>query len=124
MTESQAGCTEMLEHEECRRFLTPAIFTILTKRLIEAKVPEGDRVYCPYPNCSALMDKSGLGVPEQVLNHFISSSLNVVAHAGYCNLMIFSVLFLALYEIAYNFSLSSSSLCIICNCKGRRCSFW
>lgn len=89
MAESQAGCPEMLEYEECRRFLTPAIFTILTKRLIEAKVPEGDRVYCPYANCSALMDKSGLVIPEQVLNPFVGSSLNVIAHAGYCDCVSF-----------------------------------
>jgi len=79
----------MLEHEECRRFLTPAIFTILTKRLIEAKVPEGDRVYCPYANCSALMDKSGLGIPEQVINHFVSSPSNLVVHVGHCNCVSF-----------------------------------
>ena len=67
--ELQAGCPEMLEYpEECKKFLTPENFNILTKRLIEARVPEGDRVYCPYANCSTLMDKSGLDLPEQVLN--------------------------------------------------------
>lgn len=69
MTESQAGCPEMLEYpEECKKYLTQEIFSILTKRLVEARVPEGDRVYCPYANCSTLMDKSGLKLPEQVLN--------------------------------------------------------
>lgn len=61
----QAGCPEMLENEECRQFLTPEIFSILMKRLMEAKVPEGDRVYCPYANCSTLMRKSGFALPEQ-----------------------------------------------------------
>jgi len=68
VTESQAGCPETLDYQECQRFLSPAIFTILAKLLVEAKVPEGDRVYCPYANCSALMDKSSLVIPEQVLN--------------------------------------------------------
>jgi hypothetical protein len=86
VTGPQAGCPEMLENEECRQFLTPEIFSILMKRLMEAKVPEGDRVYCPYANCSTLMRKSGFALPEQVLGHFISSALNVT----HCNYVSFS----------------------------------
>lgn len=62
----------MLENEECRQFLTPEIFNVLTKRLMEAKVPEADRVYCPYANCSTLMRKSGFALPEQVLDKFLA----------------------------------------------------
>ncbi|KAG0581617.1 hypothetical protein KC19_4G266200 [Ceratodon purpureus] len=62
----QAACSEVLEYpDECKKHLTQEIFSIVTKRFIEAKVLEGDRVYCPYANCSTLMDKSGLNIPEQ-----------------------------------------------------------
>ena len=68
----------MLENEECQQFLTPEMFIVLTKRLMEAKVPEGDRVYCPYANCSTLMRKSGFALPEQVLDHFVCLSLHLL----------------------------------------------
>lgn len=62
----ESGCSEELEYpEECKQYLTVEVFNILTKRLTEARVPEGDRVYCPYTNCSALMDKGGLDPPGQ-----------------------------------------------------------
>lgn len=65
------------------------VFNILTKRLTEARVPEGDRVYCPYTNCSALMDKGGLDPPGQVLHCCITSSSNVI-YVTYCNRVSFS----------------------------------
>ncbi|KAG0620880.1 hypothetical protein M758_4G251800 [Ceratodon purpureus] len=62
----QAACSEVLEYpDECKKHLTQEIFSIVTKRFIEAKVLEGDRVYCPYANCSTSMDKSGLNISEQ-----------------------------------------------------------
>ncbi|XP_057811337.1 E3 ubiquitin-protein ligase RSL1-like [Salvia miltiorrhiza] len=39
----------------CRTFLTPRLLEILSQRLKEASIPVTEKVYCPYPKCSALM---------------------------------------------------------------------
>lgn len=83
----QAGCPKTLGGEECRPFLSIELFHTLSKRLIEASVPEGDRVYCPFANCSALMDKSGLALPPEViwtlLNLVIVELSVVVQNTGF-----------------------------------------
>ncbi|CAM6030245.1 unnamed protein product [Sphagnum balticum] len=56
----QADCLQPLTLAKCQKLLTVDVFNSLTKRLAEASIPEGDRVYCPYRNCSALMNKTGL----------------------------------------------------------------
>jgi hypothetical protein len=62
----QADCLQPLTPAKCQKLLTVDVFNSLTKRLAEASIPEGDRVYCPYRNCSALMNKTGLRSSQNV----------------------------------------------------------
>lgn len=60
-------CSNHLELEQCMPYLPPKIVDAFqlafARRLSEARVPEADRVYCPFRNCSALMSKGGLNLP-------------------------------------------------------------
>lgn len=51
-------CKSELRIDSCRTFLTPRLIEIMTQRLKEASIPVTEKVYCPYPKCSALMSKS------------------------------------------------------------------
>ncbi|KAI8573735.1 hypothetical protein RHMOL_Rhmol01G0299400 [Rhododendron molle] len=52
------GCNSELKIETSRKFLTPKLIEIMNQRLEEASIPVTEKIYCPYPNCSALMSKS------------------------------------------------------------------
>eukprot|EP01018_Ginkgo_biloba_P015843 Gb_28418 [translate_table: standard] len=54
------GCNTKLTVDSCKKFLSPKWIDVMTKRLEEALIPESDKVYCPYSNCSALMSKVGI----------------------------------------------------------------
>lgn len=53
----QIGCEHYMSAEECKAFLPDACFEALLKALAEANIPDSKRVYCPFPNCSAMFDK-------------------------------------------------------------------
>ncbi|KAG6555635.1 hypothetical protein Mapa_002871 [Marchantia paleacea] len=53
-------CSYSVDVEQCRNILTPDLVESYTKSLIEASIPESERVYCPFTNCSALMSKGDL----------------------------------------------------------------
>ncbi|XP_057956587.1 E3 ubiquitin-protein ligase RSL1-like [Malania oleifera] len=57
------GCRSMLHIDRCRRFLTPELIELMTLRIKEASIPATEKVYCPYPQCSALMSRN------EVLEH-------------------------------------------------------
>ncbi|CAM6127737.1 unnamed protein product [Calypogeia fissa] len=40
---------------DCQRLVTPTLFDMYTRRLAEATISDAERVYCPYPSCSAMM---------------------------------------------------------------------
>ncbi|KAM7279991.1 hypothetical protein ACFE04_007125 [Oxalis oulophora] len=52
------GCNSEINIESSRKFLTPKLFEMLTQHLKEASIPVTEKVYCPYPRCSALMSNS------------------------------------------------------------------
>ncbi|KAF7153239.1 hypothetical protein RHSIM_Rhsim01G0220400 [Rhododendron simsii] len=52
------GCNSELKIETSRKFLTPKLIEIMSQRLEEASIPVTEKIYCPYPDCSALMSKS------------------------------------------------------------------
>ncbi|KAA8550435.1 hypothetical protein F0562_002119 [Nyssa sinensis] len=52
------GCQSMLKIESCKKFLTSELYDIMCRRIKEASIPASERVYCPYPRCSALMSKN------------------------------------------------------------------
>ncbi|GKU93626.1 hypothetical protein SLEP1_g7203 [Rubroshorea leprosula] len=51
-------CKSELRVESCKKFLTPVMIETLKERTKEASIPATEKVYCPYPQCSALMSRS------------------------------------------------------------------
>lgn len=51
------GCKSELRLDSCRTFLTSRLIEIMSQRLKEASISVTEKVYCPYPKCSALMSK-------------------------------------------------------------------
>ncbi|XP_064941873.1 E3 ubiquitin-protein ligase RSL1-like [Musa acuminata AAA Group] len=60
----QDGCEVKLDTEGARKFLPPRLLEIMGQRLKEASIPATERVYCPYPRCSALMSRSEAICPQ------------------------------------------------------------
>ncbi|GFP81009.1 hypothetical protein PHJA_000244200 [Phtheirospermum japonicum] len=54
------NCKSELKLDSCKKFLTPELFGILSQRVKEASIPAEDKIYCPYPKCSALLSKTEL----------------------------------------------------------------
>ncbi|KAK6235369.1 Ribonuclease H domain - like 10 [Theobroma cacao] len=52
------NCKSELNVDSCKKFLTPKMIETFKQHLKEASIPVGDKVYCPYPRCSALMSRS------------------------------------------------------------------
>ncbi|XVE59770.1 hypothetical protein DITRI_Ditri05aG0073800 [Diplodiscus trichospermus] len=52
------GCKSELIVDSCRKFLTPKMIETLKQRMKEASIPVTEKVYCPYPRCSALMSRT------------------------------------------------------------------
>lgn len=52
------GCNKGLNLDGSRKFLSPRLLEIMAHRLKEASIPPTERLYCPYPQCSALMSVS------------------------------------------------------------------
>ncbi|QHN75779.1 hypothetical protein S83_065191 [Arachis hypogaea] len=48
-----------LNMEDCRNILPKKVFDLWGKLLCEAAIPEADKFYCPFKNCSALMIDDG-----------------------------------------------------------------
>lgn len=52
------GCNNELLVESCQKFLTNKLVETMQQRKLEASIPVTEKIYCPYPRCSALMSKS------------------------------------------------------------------
>ncbi|XP_019087911.1 PREDICTED: uncharacterized protein LOC104729012 [Camelina sativa] len=52
------GCKTELVIDACGKLLTPKLSQMWQQRIKEIAVPVTERVYCPYPRCSALMSKT------------------------------------------------------------------
>lgn len=48
-------CKSELKTDDCKKFLTPELLVIMSQRIREASIPPAEKIYCPYPTCSALM---------------------------------------------------------------------
>lgn len=59
------GCKVVLALEDARKFLPPKLLEIMRNRLKEASIPANEKVYCPYPRCSALMSIQEAIFPQQ-----------------------------------------------------------
>uniref|UniRef100_A0A7N0VB44 RBR-type E3 ubiquitin transferase n=1 Tax=Kalanchoe fedtschenkoi TaxID=63787 RepID=A0A7N0VB44_KALFE len=51
------NCNSEVPLESCKSLLEPKFVDIVIQRLKEAALPPTEKVYCPYPRCSALMSK-------------------------------------------------------------------
>lgn len=52
------NCESEVSIETCGKILDPKLFDILCQRKREASITTAEKVYCPYPRCSALMSKN------------------------------------------------------------------
>ncbi|KAK8950473.1 hypothetical protein KSP40_PGU006457 [Platanthera guangdongensis] len=52
------GCCIILDVESCRTFVAARVLEIMYQRIKESSIPPNEKVYCPYPRCSALMSTS------------------------------------------------------------------
>ncbi|GLU19039.1 hypothetical protein SLE2022_353080 [Rubroshorea leprosula] len=66
------GCKSELGVESCKKFLPPMLIEMLQGRIKEASIPVTEKIYCPYPRCSALMSRSEIS-EEYAKNAFVGS---------------------------------------------------
>ncbi|XP_042509847.1 uncharacterized protein LOC122085469 isoform X2 [Macadamia integrifolia] len=52
------GCKLKLSVDSCRKILTPKLVETMSQRIKESSIPVTEKIYCPYPRCSALMSKT------------------------------------------------------------------
>ncbi|KAL6875668.1 hypothetical protein ACP4OV_013181 [Aristida adscensionis] len=71
------GCTTKLTVEGSKVFLSPQLLDIMVERIKEGQIPPTQKIYCPYPKCSALMSLGELINPMQE-----SSSKHTIADAA------------------------------------------
>lgn len=64
----QLMCKYCISVAECRSFLPVTSYESLEQALAEANILNSDKIYCPYPNCSVLLD------PHECLSTRASSS--------------------------------------------------
>ncbi|XP_076928016.1 E3 ubiquitin-protein ligase RSL1-like [Bidens hawaiensis] len=51
------GCANALRIERCEKFLNPKFSEMMRQRVKEESIPVTEKVYCPYPKCSMLIQK-------------------------------------------------------------------
>jgi hypothetical protein len=61
----QEGCTTKLTVEGSKIFLSARLLEIMVQRVREGLIPLSQKIYCPYPKCSALMSLSEVIHPMQ-----------------------------------------------------------
>lgn len=64
----QLRCRYYITASECRRFLPETCYAMLEKIYVEANFLDSEKIYCPFPNCSVLLN------PLQCLSSRASSS--------------------------------------------------
>jgi hypothetical protein len=52
-----AGCPTIISYTQLSFLLSSQLLEVLTRRQIEAAIPETERLYCPFRDCSALLIK-------------------------------------------------------------------
>ncbi|KAM0045907.1 putative transcription factor C2H2 family [Helianthus debilis subsp. tardiflorus] len=69
-------CESKIGIERCKKLLKPELYNIMRSRVKEASIPLTDKVYCPFPSCSALMSK------DEVKEHTPTSSSTAAGDTG------------------------------------------
>ncbi|XP_049368072.1 E3 ubiquitin-protein ligase RSL1 [Solanum verrucosum] len=78
-----AECNSDLKLDSCSNILTPKLIDIMKQRIKEASIPVTEKVYCPYPKCSALMSKSE--VLEYTKGSFLGAERLGISKCTKCN---------------------------------------
>ncbi|KAM4095438.1 hypothetical protein ACJW30_08G030200 [Castanea mollissima] len=52
------NCKSEVSIDSCGKFLAPNLVEVMSQRIKESSISPTEKVYCPYPRCSALMSKS------------------------------------------------------------------
>ncbi|XP_010535583.1 PREDICTED: uncharacterized protein LOC104810839 [Tarenaya hassleriana] len=82
------GCKSVLSIDSCGKILTPKLVVMWKRRIREDSIPVTDKVYCPYPKCSALMSKAELsGSSEGLLSvrpHSSGVRRCIECHGHFC----------------------------------------
>lgn len=86
-----AGCPTALTSAQLQRLLSTMSFELLTTRLTESAIPEREKVYCPYKDCSILFVKPTFldtDTPSTSAHPPPSSAVGFVecayCHRGFC----------------------------------------
>ncbi|XP_059430478.1 E3 ubiquitin-protein ligase RSL1-like [Corylus avellana] len=62
------GCKSEVNIDSCGKFLAPKMVEVMSQRMKESSIPVTEKVYCPYPRCSALMSKSEILQYNKTIN--------------------------------------------------------
>ncbi|KAJ8557671.1 hypothetical protein K7X08_003296 [Anisodus acutangulus] len=59
------GCKSELKIDNCKKFLTPKLYDLMSERVKEIAIPITEKVYCPNTKCSTLMSKAEVQISAQ-----------------------------------------------------------
>ncbi|KAL3701777.1 hypothetical protein R1sor_019799 [Riccia sorocarpa] len=79
-------CSNLIELDECRTILPPELLEAYAQRLTEACIPEWERIYCPFKDCSSFMSKppplpEGIIIPGELV---VASAECMECHRLFC----------------------------------------
>ncbi|XP_059297570.1 E3 ubiquitin-protein ligase RSL1-like isoform X2 [Lycium ferocissimum] len=60
------GCKSQLKIDNCKKFLTPKLYDLMSERVKEITIPITEKIYCPNTKCSTLMSKAEVQISAQV----------------------------------------------------------
>lgn len=58
-------CKSELKLDNCKKFLIPKLYDLMSERVKETTIPITEKIYCPNPKCSTLMSKAEVSAGEQ-----------------------------------------------------------
>ncbi|XP_055830116.1 E3 ubiquitin-protein ligase RSL1-like [Solanum dulcamara] len=58
-------CKSELKLGNCKKFLTPKLYDLMSERVKETTIPITEKIYCPNPKCSTLMSKAEVHTSTQ-----------------------------------------------------------
>lgn len=59
------GCKSELKIDNCKKFLTPKIYDLMSERVKETTIPITEKIYCPNTKCGTLMSKAEFQISAQ-----------------------------------------------------------
>ncbi|CAH8380783.1 unnamed protein product [Eruca vesicaria subsp. sativa] len=77
-----AGCNSEVKMDSCAKFLDPKLVEVMIQRKKEGSIDVTDKVYCPYPKCSALMAKAE--VLEYTKQYFVGTEQSAARKCMKC----------------------------------------